>query len=124
MMKRTALFLLVALSAPAAWAGVGRHEVEVAIAEAHGAVDAAQRAGAPEHASKDFSQAQDDMSRAERAYDHRDWTHATMEAEKAKADANLAEALSRQSRAEATTAEVEATVKRLREEVRMQGGSL
>jgi hypothetical protein len=121
-MKRTALFLLAALST-SAFAGVGRHEVEVAIAEAHGAVDAAQRAGAAEHAGNDFNQAQDDIARAERAYEHRDWTHATMEAEKAKADANLAEALARRDRAEATTAEVEATVKRLREEVRMQGGS-
>jgi hypothetical protein len=120
-MKRTAWLMAALLALPGAAFAAEKHRVEVALAEAHSAVEAAVRAGAPEHATNDFNLAQDDMARPERAFDARDWTHATMDAEKAKADAVLAAARTRQDRAETATAEVEATVHRLREELGMPG---
>ena len=59
---------------------------------------------------------------ARSAYDHRDWTESAFDADNAKADANLAAARSRQHRAEATTNELETTVRSLREQVGVTGG--
>lgn len=120
-MNRTAWLMAALLALPGVALASDKQRVEVALAEAHSAVEAASRAGAAEHATNDFNLAQDDLARAERAFDARDWTHATMDAEKAKADGVLAASRTRQQRAEAATAEVEATVHRLREELGMPG---
>lgn len=122
-MNKTVLLSLMLFLLPGVAGAAERHRVEVALAEAHTAVEAAVRAEAPQYATNDFNLAHDDLARAERAFDARDWTHATMDAEKAKADAVLAAARTRQVRAESATAEVETTVRRLREELGMGGKS-
>jgi len=121
-MKKQIISILFALLVPAvALAGPGKRDAEVALAEARSGVEAAERAGAAEHAPNDLNAARDDFARATGAFDHHDWEDSLMASEKTRADGTLAEARSRQHRAETTTAEVERAVRTLRTELGVKG---
>lgn len=114
--------LFVALALPGLAAAANRHDAELAMTAAQSAVDAAERAGAPQYAMPELNTARDGMARAQGLADHRDWTESMLASEKTRADANLAESRSRQLRAEATTQEVEDAVRTLRVELGRAGG--
>jgi hypothetical protein len=105
------------LAMPLAAQATDRKDAELAMTEASSAVDAAERADAAKYATTDLNTAHDMMANAQAAYDHRAWLDSVFNSGDAKADANLAAARSRQHRAEATTAELETTVRSLREEL-------
>jgi hypothetical protein len=115
----TSLAILLAL--PLA-AQAGRSEAETALTQATGSVAAAERAGATRNASVEFQVARDLFGQAQRACEDRKWDDCETAAEKARADARLAEARSRQRRAEEATAEIEAAVETLRSELARRGG--
>ena len=110
-----AALLLVTL--PLASFASDRNDAELAMTQANTAVESAERADAAQFASADLGTAHDMLASAQGAYDHRDWTIAIIDAENAKADADLAAARSRQIRAEEATAEVERSVRSLREQL-------
>ena len=107
--------LLLAL--PLASFASDRKDAELAMTQASTAVESAERADAAQFAGADLGTAHDMLASAQGAYDHHDWTIAIMDAENAKADADLAAARSRQIRAEEATAEVERSVRSLREQL-------
>lgn len=115
-MTRTMLFLATALFA-AAPAYAGRQDAEIGLTAARSAVEAAERAGAPEYAPTELDVARDMLARAEGSYDDRDFDDSEGEAEMAKLDARLAEARARQEKAEIAANEVEAAIESLRVEV-------
>jgi Domain of unknown function (DUF4398) len=119
--KRLFLALLLATSPLAAFAS-DRNDADLAITQASSAVDAAQRADAPQYAATDFGIAQQMLMSAHTAYDGRHWTDSIIDSENARVDANLAAARSRQARAEATTTELEQTVRTLREQMGVTAG--
>ncbi|MEO8669696.1 MAG: DUF4398 domain-containing protein [Tahibacter sp.] len=121
MKNRMVVMMLVLLLPAVALAGPGKRDAEVALAEARSGVESAERAGAAEHASNDLNAARDDLARANGAFEHRDWEDSVMASEKTRADGTLAEARSRQHRAEASTAEVENAVRTLRTELGVKG---
>jgi hypothetical protein len=121
-MNRIVLALALTVLLPGVALASNKRDAELALTEARSAVEAAERAGAEEHAAVDLRVAHEHLAQAGGEYDSRDWTDSVMASEKSKADASLAESRSRQHRAEATTAEVDATVRRLRQELGMQGG--
>lgn len=114
----TALLLSLPLGASAA----DRKDAELALVEAGSSVEAAERADAAQYASAELNTARDMIANAQAAYDHRAWTESFFDSDSAKADANLAAARSRQHRAEATTAQLETTVRSLREQLGAAGG--
>jgi hypothetical protein len=114
--------LFVALALPGLAAAASRHDAELAMTAAQSALDAAERAGAPQYAMPDLNAARNGMARAQGLADSHDWTESMLASEKTRADANLAEARSRQARAEATTQEVEEAVRTLRVELGRAGG--
>lgn len=122
-MNAKPLFLatLIALS-PLAARAADRSDADLAITQAASAVEAAQRADAPQYAAADFGTAQQMLMDAHVAYDGRHWTDSIIDSENARVDANLAAARARQARAEATTAELETTVRSLREQLGVTGG--
>ncbi|HEY6544520.1 MAG TPA: hypothetical protein VIZ64_06460 [Dokdonella sp.] len=91
-----------------------REDAELAIAQASAAVQAAERADALLHAAPEATAAREHLHVAEHAYARRDWLDSTQAAEKARLDADLATALTRERRASAARAEVEAGVRDLR----------
>jgi hypothetical protein len=99
-----------------------RKDADLALAEAGASIESAERADAALYAGTELNTAHDMYTSAQSAYDHRDWTESAFSADDAKADANLAAARSRQHRAEATTNEMEATLRSLREQVGVAGG--
>ncbi len=103
----------------AAWAG--KDEAELALTAARANVAAADRADAGRYATLELKSARDLLAQAEGSFNDRDWTDAEREAERAKADARLAEARSRQHLAETQLAEIEQTIQTLREELARQG---
>lgn len=121
-MNMKALLLAVALALPGLAIAANRHDAELAMTAAQSALDAAERAGATQYAMDDLTNARSGMARAAGLANDRDWTDSMLASEKTRADANLAEARSRQARAEATTAEVEAAVRTLRMELSRAGG--
>ena len=121
-MRIQALILSVALALPGIAIAANRHEAELAMTAARSAVDAAERAGAAQYASDDLNNVRAGMAHAQGLASDRDWTDSMLASEKAGADAHLAESRSRQARAEATTAEVEAAVRTLRAELDRAGG--
>ena len=114
-MTRTLLFAAAMLAAAPAFAG--RQDAELGLTEARSAVDAAERAGAPEFAPTELNLARDMLARAEGSYDDRDFDDSEVEAERATLDARLAEARARQQKAEIAASEVEAAIETLRVEV-------
>lgn len=121
-MKVRALLLIAGLALCGAAGAANRHDAELAMTEAQSALEAAERAGAAEHAMPDLNTARTGMARAQGLADEREWTASMLASEKTRADANLAEALARQARAEATTQEVEQAVRTLRSELGRAGG--
>lgn len=112
--------LAVALAVPMA-ADAGRTEARTAVTRAESGVAAANRAGAPQHASVEYGLARDQLMQAERACERRDWDDCERAAHRAHADARLAEARTRQRRAETATAAIEAAIDDLRAELDRQG---
>jgi Cdc6-like AAA superfamily ATPase len=121
-MKIRALILSLALALPGLAAAANRHDAELAMTAAASALESAERAGAAQYATDDLTNARNGMAHAQGLANDRDWTESMLASEKTRADAILAEARSRQARAEATTAEVEAAVRTLRVELDRAGG--
>jgi len=116
----TAALLILALPFTAANA-VDRKDAELAITEASASVEAAERADAAQYATSDLNNAHDMLGSAQAAYDHHKWLDSVFNSANAKADANLAAARARQHRAEAATAEIDASVRSLREQLGITG---
>ncbi|HVJ63265.1 MAG TPA: DUF4398 domain-containing protein [Tahibacter sp.] len=116
-MNVKAVLLSAALALPGIAGAASRHDAELAMTAAQSAIDAAERAGAAQYAMPDLTTARGGMASAVGLADRRDWTGAMLASEKTGADANLAEARSRQARAEAATQEVEDAVRTLRAEL-------
>lgn len=91
-----------------------RADAELAIAQASAAVQAAERNDALLHAAPEANAAREHLRLAEHAFTRRDWLDSTQAAEKARLDADLANALTRERRATAARSEVEAGVRDLR----------
>jgi hypothetical protein len=100
---------------------VDRKDAELAITEAGTSVESAERADAAQYAATDLNDAHDMLGSAQAAYDHHKWLESVFSSGNAKADANLAAARARQHRAEAATAEMETTVRSLREQLGITG---
>ena len=98
-----------------------RKDAELAITEAGTAIQSAERADAAQYAATDLNDAHDMLGGAQAAYDHHKWLESVFSSGNAKADANLAAARARQHRAEAATAEMETTVRSLREQLGIMG---
>ncbi|MEO8010933.1 MAG: hypothetical protein ABI650_04745 [Dokdonella sp.] len=118
---RHLLLLLATLWCSVAFA-TNRQDAEIALAQADTAVRAAESADAAQGAPADLRSAQGNLVAARGALERRNWTDSAMNAEKANADADLAAARSREKRATAATAEIEASVETLRREVGRSGG--
>ena len=112
----------IVLALPLTAGAIDRKDAELALAEAGSSVEAAERADAAQYAGTELNTAHDMIVNAQAAFDHRAWTDSYLDSDSAKADANLAAARSRQHRAEATTAELETTVRSLREQLGVAGG--
>lgn len=106
------LILLFALASTATAAE--RDDAELALAQAAAAVQAAERADANVHAASESRMARDNLRMAEDAFARRAWLESTQAAEKARLDADLATALTREQRAAAARIEVEDGVRDLR----------
>lgn len=119
-MNARASVLAALLLLPTA-AFAGRGDAELALTAARSNVAAAERAGAPQQAPVEYRTAAGMLARAEGSYIDRDWDDVVLEAERAKADARLAESRARALRAEATLAELEATIESLRAELARGG---
>jgi multidrug resistance efflux pump len=116
--------LCAALLALPLSAFAGRSEAELELTSARANVAAAERADATTHATLELREARDLLARAEGSFADRDWDDAELEAQRAKADARLAEALARQRIAEATLAEMQRTLDTLRDEITQAGGRI
>ncbi len=116
--KASVLGLLLVLPL-SVWAG--KKEAELSLTAARANVAAAERADAGRLATVEMKTARDMLARAEGSYDDRDWDDAEREAERAKADARLAETRSRLHLAESQLAELERTIQTLREEIARKG---
>jgi hypothetical protein len=120
-MRTTTAALAILLALPGA-ALANRQDAEIALTQARASVGAAERAGAIELAGVELKTAHDMLRRAEGSMERRRWDDAEREASMARADGRLAEARTRQYRAERAAAEVEAAVEMLRAELMRQGG--
>jgi len=108
-----ALMLGALLLLPLSSHAFERKDAELAMTEAGTALQTAERADA---APPDMNIAHDMLSNAQAAYDRHHWQESVFFAENARADADLAAARSRQHRAEAATAEIERSVRALRDQ--------
>jgi DNA repair ATPase RecN len=86
------------------------------IAVAQASVQRAEQSGAPELAPVELSTARDKLQRAEKAAADHDAQPATMLAEQANVDAELAEATAQEHRSHKAETELEASLQALREE--------
>ncbi|MEP6482803.1 MAG: DUF4398 domain-containing protein [Rudaea sp.] len=120
-MKRKLIVAALVFALPLTVNAMDRKDADLALAEAGASIESAERADAARYAPTEITTAHDMYASAQTAYDHRDWTASAFRSDDAKADANLAAARSRQHRAEATTNELETTVRSLREQVGMTG---
>ena len=121
-MTRTLFAAALVLALPITANALDRKDAELALAEAGASIEAAEHADAAQYAPTELNTAHDMYAGAQAAFDHRNWTESAFAADNSKADANLAAARSREHRAEATTNELETTVRSLREQVGMSGG--
>ncbi|MDR3389541.1 MAG: DUF4398 domain-containing protein [Rudaea sp.] len=118
--KAAAVMVLV-LALPFAARAADRKDAELAMTEAGTTIESAERADAAQYAATDLNDAHDMLGSAQAAFDHHKWLESVFSAGNAKADANLAAARARQHRAEAATAEIETTVRSLREQLGIAG---
>jgi hypothetical protein len=116
-MKAIAVLLSAALALPGLALGANRHDAELALTAAGTALQAAERAGAAELAAPDLSNARSGLVKAQGLMERRDWSDSLLASEKTQADALLAEARSRQARAETATQEIDDAVQTLRSEL-------
>lgn len=86
------------------------------IAVAKASVQRAEQSGAPELAPVELATARDKLTRAEKAASDHDAQPATMLAEQANVDAQLAEATANQQRAHKAAMEFDASMQALRQE--------
>ena len=114
------IFFCLALALPLS-AFAGKNEAELALTSARANLAAAERADAARHANPELGSAREMLARAEGSFEDRDWDDAEREAHRAKADARVAEAVTRQRRSEALLQEMEATLRSLRTEIDQQG---
>ena len=113
---------LALFALPGVALAVNRDDAELSLATATTAIQAAENADAARYATDDLRTAQDGLALARGNYDRRDWEDVILAAEKARADADLAAARSRQHRAEEATAEIDATIATLRTQLGVTGG--
>jgi hypothetical protein len=99
----------------------GKDDAQLALTSARANVASAERADAGRYATLELKSARDLLAQAEGSFDQRDWTDAEREAERAKADARLAEARARQRLAETQLSEIQKTIQTLRDELARQG---
>jgi hypothetical protein len=111
---RTAALAFAAL-ALAACASTPPPTDQLAVSRA--AVDAAQRAGAGELAAVDLAQARAKLERAQYAMNTNNYVEARRLADEAAVDAELAQARAATSRAHAAAAQVDQSIRALREEI-------
>jgi DNA repair ATPase RecN len=86
------------------------------LAVARASVQRAEQAGAPEYAPAELTAARDKLQRAEKAAADHDAEPATMLAEQANVDAELAEATAQEHRSHKAETELEASLAALRQE--------
>jgi DNA repair ATPase RecN len=86
------------------------------IAVARAAVQHAEQSGAPDYAPVELATARDKLQRAEKAASDHDAEPATMLAEQANVDAELAEATAQEHRSQKAEAELQASLQALRVE--------
>lgn len=86
------------------------------IAVAKASVERAEQSGAPEYAPVELAAARDKLNRAEKAATAREAQPATMLAEQANADAQLAEATAMKERSHKAATEFDASMQTLRQE--------
>jgi Domain of unknown function (DUF4398) len=86
------------------------------IAVAKASVERAEHSGAPEFAPVELAAARDKLNRAEKAASAREAQPATMLAEQADADAQLAEATAMQQRSHKAATEFDVSMQTLRQE--------
>lgn len=115
--------LILCLSALPMFAWAGKDDAQLALTAARANVASAERAEAARYATLELKAARDLLAQAEGSFDDREWTDAEREAQRAKADARLAEARARQHLAESQLAEIEKTIRTLREELARQGAN-
>jgi hypothetical protein len=118
--RLTAWTFLVAL--PGVCAAATHEQAQLALERAHTAYESAQQADAARDAPAAMNTARNMLTAADGASQRRNWTDAWLNAEKATADANLASARSRQMRAEAATAEIEASLETVRAQLGLPTG--
>jgi hypothetical protein len=104
-------------------AHAGRSEAETALTRASSGVAAAERAGAPATGSVEAGLAREQLMVAQRACERREWDDCERAAFRSHADARLAEARTRQIKAEAATAALQAAVDTLRAELVRTGAN-
>jgi len=121
-MKTLSVALVLLCSLPAAAFAGERQDADLALEHARTSVQAAEHADAAQNASADLNVAHESLATAEGAYDRHHWVETIFAADRASADADLAAARARQARAEAATAEIETTVRTLRNELGVAGG--
>ncbi len=112
------LLLAVALPAHAN----NRATANEAIIRAETALSSAERSGAGEHAAGHMTQARDALREARVAFERRRWDEVVRLTSRVQADVELAESISRSSRAERNAAALQRTVNSLRDELGYEGG--
>ena len=118
----TVLLLLAAVWSTAAFAASSKEQdARVAIAQAEAAVEAAENADAVTAANVELRAARDNLVAARGASERRKWEDSVLHAQKAAADAGLASARARQTRATAATNEIEASLNTLRQQLTQPG---
>lgn len=121
MNKVIILMLLAAAWSTTAAAASKEQDARVAIAQARAAVQAAETADAGTAANVEMRAARDNLTAAVGASERRKWEDSTLNAQKAEADASLASARARQTRATAATKEIEASLETLRQQIAQPG---
>ena len=117
---RLVMLLLATMWCGSAFAS-DRDKANIIFAQAQTAVEAAEATDAATYAAVEMHSAQTNLAAASGAMDRRKWNASAMSSEKARADADLATARSREKRATAATAEIEASVETLRRELNRSG---
>lgn len=121
MNKPMVLILLAAVFSTTAFAASKEQDARVAIAQAQAAVQAAENADAGTAANVELRAARDNLTAANGAIERRKWDDSVLNAQKAEADAGLASARARQTRATAATQEIEASLETLRQQITQPG---
>jgi hypothetical protein len=107
----------VIVAAMAALAGCATNPPTEQMAVSRVAVTDAVSAGAADYAAVDLSHAQDELANANTAMGAQDYDRARRLAEAAEADANLAATRARSMKAQRAVAEVQESIRALRDEI-------